>query len=124
MRCPYCDSEVRRISSLEFYGRDFGTDVIACSRFPVCDSYVGCHANTGKPLGTLANEELRWLRNNAHSAFDPFWKQNNMTRKEAYFWLAQEMNIDVDKCHIAMFDEKQCRKVIEICMNKKLKGAV
>lgn len=45
----------------------------------------------------------------------PYGKKNSMTRKEAYHWLSEQLNINAKKCHIAMFDDEMCDKVIQIC---------
>jgi hypothetical protein len=85
-----------------------------------CDAYVGCHKGTEKPLGKLANKELRQWRMKAHNAFDPFWKHGNMDRSEAYLWLANELGIDVKKCHIGMFDIEQCKRTVKACKGGEL----
>jgi hypothetical protein len=35
---------------------------------------VGCHKGTTKPLGRLADAELREWKKRAHAAFDPVWQ--------------------------------------------------
>lgn len=119
--CPYCQSKCKVQDSSVIYGRSYGP-VLICTRFPACDSYVGCHRN-GRPLGTLANAELRRFRNAAHAAFDPIWKTGRMRRQEAYAWLAKRLGIDKYECHIAMFDLDMCGKVIEICREEKPVGS-
>lgn len=85
-----------------------------------CKAYVGCHpvSNHHKtddvPLGRLANVELRKLKSLAHAAFDPKWKTGILRRKEAYGILADRLGIKRKDCHIGMFDEETCRRVIEI----------
>lgn len=79
-----------------------------------CSAYVGCHRD-GKPLGRLADAELRGLKMKAHEAFDPMWKRGIMDRNEAYRWLAGKMGISKRKCHIGMFTPDQCREVVRIC---------
>jgi predicted nuclease of restriction endonuclease-like RecB superfamily len=37
-----------------------------------------------------------------------------MKRKEAYLWLADELNIEPEECHIGMFDIPTCEKAIRI----------
>lgn len=37
-----------------------------------------------------------------------------MSRSMAYANLAKEMNIDVEDCHIGMFNINQCKQAIEI----------
>jgi len=41
-------------------------------------------------------------------------------RTQAYNWLANKMNITPDKCHIGMFNEEQCEKVMDICHVEKI----
>ena len=112
--CPYCGSECVIRDSECIYGRSYGMALV-CSRYPQCDSYVGCHRGTSRPLGTPANATLRAARNEAHRLFDPMWKQRGMKRKEAYAWLAAKLGIPFDACHIAMFDLEACRRVVEVC---------
>ena len=78
-------------------------------------SYVGCHKGTVQPLGRLANDHLRYMKSQAHKAFDPLWKFGRYKRNGAYKWLAKELRINVSDCHIGMFDVDQCKKVIELC---------
>ena len=66
-----------------------------------------------KPLGRLANAELRQWKQRAHAAFDPVWKARHMSRRDAYAWLAGQMGIKPQDCHIGMFDVNQCRAVVE-----------
>jgi hypothetical protein len=58
-------------------------------------------------------------RRNLHSLFDPFWRDGDMNRSEAYRRLASEMGIDREKCHIGMFTLEQCEtaKVIVSAWN-------
>ncbi len=65
--CPYCGREARLITSKDFYGRDYGTNVYACHP---CAAYVGTHKNSIAPLGTLAKKGLREMRKRTHAAFD------------------------------------------------------
>lgn len=46
-----------------------------------CDTYVGCHQNSRKPLGSIGNAELRKLRIQVYSIIDVRWKSGEMTRK-------------------------------------------
>ena len=79
-----------------------------------CDAWVGCHSD-GRPLGRLANQELRRAKQRAHAAFDPKWKTKQMKRSHAYSWLAESLGIDGKDCHIGMFDVDMCERVIELC---------
>lgn len=108
--CPYCGKVAACVDSTEIYGRSYGF-IWLCRP---CDAYVGCHGGTKTPKGTLANTELRRARKSAHAAFDQRWKRGSMTRGEAYEWLAREMNLPVERCHIGEFDERQCAEVVRI----------
>lgn len=114
--CPYCSRPAVRTSSVEVYGVDYGM-IYLCRP---CHAYVGCHKRSGKPLGTLANAELREYRKAAHTAFDPLWNAVGGKffgyRRDAYEWLAVRMELPVEKCHIGMFDVRQCKQVIEECL--------
>lgn len=111
--CHYCNSKAYFKSSKVIYGKCFGM-VYICSNFPECDAYVGVHKGTKTPLGILANKELRELKKKCHALFDPLWKNGEMNRKEAYQYLANQLDIVVSKCHIGMFNNETCLKAIKI----------
>ena len=115
MKCPYCQAPAEiRDSAIVYNGRSYGP-IWLCSNYPRCDAYVGTHPGTEKPLGRLANPELREWKKRAHSMFDPIWKNGSMKRPQAYKWLSDKMGIPRDECHIGMFDIDQCREVVELC---------
>ena len=116
--CRYCGNEVVFTSNAEIYGREYGNGkCYLCRR---CRAFVGVHTGTIIPLGTLANDELRNARKQAHNEFDKLWKgpTRRMTRYNAYRWLAKEMNLERKDTHIALFEVEQCKKVIELLKNK------
>ena len=86
-----------------------------------CDAYVGTHEHTGMSLGRLANKKLRQLKSEAHRMFDPIWQNptTKYSRKGAYAWLAGALEIQPKWCHIGMFNEKQCLKVIDLARTKR-----
>lgn len=119
MKCPYCGGEAKLRKATDIYpntpkARGWGY-MWACENYPKCDTYVGCHKGTTIPKGRLANPRLRTLKKEAHRQFDPLWKSGLLTRKEAYKWLADQLKISIDDCHIGMFDVSQCQKVIHLC---------
>ena len=112
--CPYCGLRAQYIDSAVIYnGQSYGM-IYNC--FP-CDAYVGVHKGTDIPLGRLANKELRQWKNTAHAYFDPLWKSGDMTRREAYYWLSEKMNLPKNETHIGMFDVEQCKQVASIMLN-------
>lgn len=75
-----------------------------------CDAHVGAHIYTRRPYGTPAKLELRRLRSQAHGVFDPLWQSGEMTRAEAYAWLAAELGRA--EVHIGWMTEVECREAI------------
>jgi hypothetical protein len=66
-------------------------------------------------LAAPPGSELAKARIAAHAAFDPFWKSGMFSRGVAYEWLASEMGLPIDKCHMVLFNVEQCRQVVAIC---------
>lgn len=120
--CPYCGKESVHLPDSEVYKRSYGGYAYVC--IP-CDAFVGCHkcGDNSKAKGSLANKELRNLRVKAHGLFDPLWlhvwKSGRMKKKRAreaaYRWLASELNITRDDCHIGMMRDDDVKRVIEVC---------
>lgn len=110
--CPYCGTQAELITGEEVYPH---RPDLYDKRFYACDgckARVGCHPNTTKPLGRLADDMLRKAKMQAHTAFDPLWREGSMSRKDAYAWLAEAMGVPNEECHMGMFDVEQCHKVV------------
>jgi hypothetical protein len=54
-------------------------------------------------------------RSRAHDAFDPLWRTGKMSRNAAYRWLANELGLSREECHISLFDKDMCQRVINVC---------
>jgi hypothetical protein len=116
--CDYCDRVAELVTGAAIYPHRpdlFGRRFWRCAP---CGAWTGCHepgkgqGDGTKPLGRLANAELRRAKQAAHAAFDPLWKSRSMSRHEAYRWLAGELGISFENCHIGMFDVDGCRAVV------------
>ena len=118
VKCPYCHSlAVKRPTSF-IYGNkthDQNACIYVCTRYPICDAYVAAHKDTGLPMGTLANGDLRHRRILAHHAFNRLWKEGYMGKRAAYRWLQVQLCLPESMAHIAMFSEYLCGRVIEVC---------
>ena len=124
VHCPYCGKPAVMVSGVRIYPHRpdlFEKKFWLCEK---CDAYVGCHPrnlNHGqdgtRPLGRLADKELRRLKWKAHSLFDPLWQELGYfpNRKAAYQWLSNQLGIYVNKCHIGFFDKQRCEAVIDHC---------
>jgi hypothetical protein len=119
INCQYCGNPATfRQTSGHVYSRDFGP-IWYCEP---CQAWCGCHPD-GKPLGTLANGELRTARRAAHAVFDPLVAakmrkdscSRNKARKAGYKWLSEQLGIEWNACHIALFDVAMCQRVVSIC---------
>jgi hypothetical protein len=116
--CQYCSHESKKVTGKEIYPKRPDLHKKIFYQCKPCYAYVGCHPNTDKPLGVLANSELRQWKQKAHAAFDPIWKTEGVPRSKAYSWLSDEMKLHPNDTHIGMFSVEQCKKVVEICNNK------
>ena len=113
-RCPYCGSHsVLKSADGIYRNNSRNTMLYVCSRFPTCDSYVRVHPGTKVPMGTMANRELRALRNETHHYFDQLYKKGHMSKKDAYQWLASILAAPMGQAHIGLLGEYYCRIVIE-----------
>lgn len=117
--CSYCNNPAKLVTGKEIYPH---RDDLSFKKYwycKPCSAYVGCHHPSERPLGRLANAELRKAKMAAHAVFDPLWGNKNFpTRSFAYKWLANKLGINVKDCHIGMFDAETCNKVVEICKKR------
>lgn len=115
--CPHCHGPVEITKNSAIYnGKEYGEYpwIYLCVN-KHCWASVGMHKETNIPLGTLAHAPLRRLRMDAKNEFNPVWQQGGkMSRSEAYSWLAKEMGLPLSACHFGLFNEDQCRAVLEI----------
>lgn len=121
--CDYCQRPVQLVSGEVVYPHRPDLYHLRFWQCAPCDVWVGCHRGTERPLGRLANAELRAAKIAAHVAFDELWKRTtpagSYSRTGAYRWLAEQLGIEVERCHIGMFDVEQCQRVVEICEARK-----
>jgi hypothetical protein len=117
VKCPYCGNEAELKTGYHVYPHRPDLADLKIWACDLCDAWVGTHKNSPdhKPLGRLANAELRRAKMAAHAAFDPLWKSGQMSRSKAYALLAEKMGIDPKDAHIGMFDVEQCKTVILLC---------
>lgn len=108
MKCPYCSNEAQWVENKEVYGRNYGKSFMIWLCKP-CDAYVGCHKNTEKPLGIMADKDTRKWRKAAHEAFDPVWKSGDMTRNQAYKILSDHYSENI---HIGESSANTCKMII------------
>ena len=71
---------------------------------------VGFHREKAAPGSPLAEARMA-----AHSSFDVLWQSGHMSRSQAYRWLADQLGIKKDDCHMVLFDEGTCHRVRALC---------
>lgn len=121
MICPYCGGKARLVDSMTVYNNDYGS-MWVCENYPECNAVVGCHPDTVMPLGTLANLELREMRQKVHKLLDPRWMSRRFGRSSTYAYLARKMGIERKDCHIGMFNIEMCKRALEV-LNSEVKYA-
>ncbi len=113
-RCPFCNSRVSLIDSAKIFGCNYRF-IYLCDSYSNCDARVGCHPGSIKPLGTLADKQLRRWRSLVHRKFDPLWQSGVFSSRQiAYKWLSKAMKLPLERTHVAMFDIRQCQKAIAL----------
>lgn len=115
VQCQYCGNEAQLHSALDVYpDRKDLADRHVWVCWP-CEAWVGCHRSGDghQPLGSLANEELRFARIAAHSAFDALWRTGELSRDMAYDWLSTTLGLHSADCHIGHMSLQQCKRVLD-----------
>lgn len=97
--CPYCKVPTK------FMGGYY--------ECPKCLAQVECHPGTTAAMGFVASAPLRKLRHQVHEAMDVLWRENKLKREEVYRQLRQKLGLTKAACHVAKFDERQCKKAIK-----------
>lgn len=117
--CQYCNGQAKLVYGDFIYPHR--KDLKNKAFYHCCNghesAYVGCHPGTIKPLGVLANRELRKAKSAAHNEFDAIWRGGTMKRKQAYKWLAKQLSIPENETHIGMFTIEQCTQVCVVVNN-------
>lgn len=118
--CDYCGKEADLVKGDKVYPH---RQDLYHKNFYYCDNehepaYVGCHSGSTKPLGRLADRELRAAKSKAHAEFDPMWRDKPSyfnSRGKAYNWLANKMRKQSCDAHIGMFNVEECAQVVRHC---------
>ncbi len=114
IKCQYCNKQAEKVTGLTIYPHRPDLENKFFYQCKPCNAYVGCHPDSDNPLGTLANPALRRYRNDARYEFDRLWRSQALTRKQSYRQLREWIDIKPSHCHVAMFNEEQCKLTIEL----------
>ena len=110
--CPDCGKPGEWVSHAEVYnGRVYNEKSHMIYLCRAHRAFVGCHGNTRKALGTMANEPMREARKAAHAVIDPFWKEKKLKRYHVYARLSRAFGHEI---HVGESGVEKCREIIEI----------
>lgn len=115
--CRFCNGSVRIVGHAAIYhGRTYGDWpwVYQCED---CSARVGMHPFTNLPLGTLADESLRQVRNRCKKPFETIWQERRMDRTQAYRWLAEQLGKSIAECHFGLFEASDCERAERLCLD-------
>jgi hypothetical protein len=59
------------------------------------------------------DSDLKLARGMAHAKFDLIWQRKLMTRRKAYLWLQEVMQMTEAQAHMEHMDATQCMQVID-----------
>lgn len=95
---------------------------VAFDRFWMCNhckNFVGCHKNANKnqlrPLGVIANKQLKSIRMQIHDIIDPIWREEKLKRGEVYALISQELGYQFHAGELRSIDE--AKRVFEVVEN-------
>jgi len=117
--CPYCGNVAQFVTGAQVYPHRKDLSELRFYWCEPCDAFVGSHLASARPLGTLANKELRDYRKAVHMMFDPLWRGKEMSRTQAYKTLRAGLRMTPRECHIAMFGIDECRRAVAFLKTRK-----
>lgn len=84
---------------------------LSCPCWPNCDIMGTWHSWTQQWL--VSDAATRDARKSAHDVFDSWWREERIPRRRAYEMLAEGLGVPRGDCHIRLFDEDTCFRVID-----------
>ena len=110
MKCNLCGSNhVNLVNNSLLYGKEYGKYpyVYLCTD---CNAYVGVHPNL-KPMGVLADNEMRELRRKCHDLFDKRWTTKE-ERENQYNILGRQLGYERGRCHFSWMSKDELLKAL------------
>ncbi len=105
--CAVCDSdqECHEATGKEIYPHRqdlYDLQFWQCSQ---CGGYVGCHKDTGNPLGIIVSKEVKSARVHIHKLLDPPWKSNRIKRTELYRRISEALGYEYHTAEVKTITE-------------------
>lgn len=117
-RCHLCGGKVELVENKVMYGFNRGWPWIWLCQTPGCRAYVGCHANTHRPLGTLADRRTREARQAAYAALQGYCNRAGMPYADAKGWVASKLRVSEACSGIGWLTIAQCQRLVELCQQQ------
>lgn len=126
-RCPYCDAAVQLVTyedadwPLLGHPRPDGTGIESLWMCIPCWAWTRRAHHEYQPTNTVAVAVDRKRRRHAHRWLDEMWRtapafRRAAARVQAYRWLAGEMGVAEEECHIGLFTGDRLRQALTICI--------
>ena len=109
--CPYCGGLAVLRPAEYVYGERNLNPITICMFAVVTHPVILILESIKKsmrPMGTLANGDLRHKRIEAHRALNKVVQAGIMTKHGAYIWLQNRLCLREKDMHIGMFSEYRC----------------
>jgi uncharacterized protein DUF3268 len=103
-----CDVVARLTDGRERYPHRPDLAEIPFWKCDTCKNYVGCHWKTDtptRPLGCIATPEILDARKKIHALLDPIWKNNRISRGQAYAYISKQLGYSYHAGEIRTMDE-------------------
>lgn len=117
-KCPYCGGKPKYISGNKLYNKNIGM-IYVCEN---CDAYIGVYGSTKRPLGRLANSELRKKKQETNYYINAIIQKavkkgqhRSEAKKSTLKWLGNNLEVDVTHMQTNMFDIDLCEETIKLC---------
>jgi hypothetical protein len=96
--CVECAKKVdaRLTNGAEVYSHRYDLKGLPFWICDICNNFVGCHHKTStptKPLGVIANQELKNARSYIHKLLDPLWQNQLISRNKLYKKLSNHLGL-------------------------------
>lgn len=115
--CCGCNDEVaaRLTNGAEIYPHRGDLHSLKFWKCDGCGEAVGCHKSGSKgtrPLGVIANREIKSWRIKIHAKLDPLWKQKAFSRHKIYEILSKRMNMVYHTADLRSVGD--CKRALEV----------
>lgn len=115
--CVSCGKEVyaELVNGKDVYPHREDLAKLPFWRCPNCGNWVGTHYKTKtplKPLGVIANKQMKFLRIAIHNRLDEIWENGTMSRSQCYRWLSKRLGYEYHTGNLKSIAE--ARKVLDL----------